>query len=212
MSALPRKMSLITAECRMNNRLPLWRLLLIWLLGCTGSTSNVNQIEAKECQRDSDCVSPWTPQDSLCAAPLRCVANQCLQPAALTGVSDPTTGKIRFDNNTGTHQIDVEIADDPFERARGLMCRQSMARNWWMVFLMPRVDLQRFWMKNTLIPLDIIFLDEYWNVVGIVANATPLSMTSRGVGTPSKYVLELNAGESERYGMFVGQAVQFIAP
>ena len=140
--------------------------------------------------------------------PLHCVAVS----ANLRILGCPTYRQvIQFDNNTGTHQIDVEIADEP-ERARGLMCRQSMARNWGMVFLMPRVDLQRFWMKNTLIPLDIIFLDEYWNVVGIVANATPLSMTSRGVGTPSKYVLELNAGETERYGMFVGQAVQFIAP
>ena len=212
MSALLLKMTLITAESQMNKRFLLCHVLLIWLVGCTGGTSNVNQIAAKNCQRDSDCVSPWTPQEPLCAAPLRCVADRCLQPAGLTGLPDPSTGQIRFDNNTGTHQIDVEIADEPFERARGLMCRQSMQRNWGMVFLMPTVELQRFWMKNTLIALDIIFLDEYWNVVGIVANATPLSMTSRGVETPSKYVLELNSGEAERYGMFVGQAVQFIAP
>ena len=101
----------------------------------------------------------------------------------------------RFDN-TGTHQIDVEIAETPGSS------RAYADKAWHVIggwYFNAKGGSATLLDENTLIPLDIIFLDEYWNVVGIVANATPLSMTSRGVETPSKYVLELNAGESERY-------------
>ena len=75
-------------------------------------------------------------------------------------------------------QLFVEIVDDRFEISRGLMCRDGMAENWGMLFFMEREQIQRFWMKNTLIPLDMVFIDRNWRVVGVVEDTEPLSLMS----------------------------------
>jgi hypothetical protein len=66
-------------------------------------------------------------------------------------------------------------------------------------------------MKNTLIPLDMIFIGADWRIAGIVENAEPRTLTSRDVGVPSQYVLEINGGLSARYGIHAGQLVDFQA-
>ena len=90
------------------------------------------------------------------------------------------------------------------------MYREHMADDAGMLFLMPEERVQSFWMKNTFIPLDIIFIRADLTVAGIVENAEPQTLTSRTVGKPSKYVLEVNAGWSQRHGVKTGSKATFV--
>lgn len=73
-----------------------------------------------------------------------------------------------------------------------------------MLFIFPNEEVQSFWMRNTLIPLDMIFINEQGVVVGIVENAEPKTLTSRSVGIPGKYVLEVPGGWSAKVGLKAG--------
>lgn len=90
------------------------------------------------------------------------------------------------------------------------MFREHMDEDAGMLFLFDKMEVQSFWMKNTRLPLDMLFLDESGTIVGIVENAEPLSLTSRSVGLPSRYVLELNGGTSRRLGIEAGQKARFL--
>ncbi len=92
------------------------------------------------------------------------------------------------------------------------MCRESMHSDWGMLFFMPTNEVQRFWMKNTLIPLDMVFLNEAWQIIGIVENTVPQSLQGRGVAGASRYVLELNAGTANRLGLENGTSARFYGP
>ena len=104
--------------------------------------------------------------------------------------------------------FNVEIADDNSERARGLMYRDQMAADAGMLFLFDRQEPQAFWMKNTKIPLDILYFDNGWILVGWSLNTPPCSLGDRCPSYPSqapaRYVLELNAGTAERIGVKLG--------
>ena len=78
-----------------------------------------------------------------------------------------------------------------------------------MLFLFDRTEVLTFWMKNTLVPLDMIFIGEDRRVVGVVEGAEPLSTDSRSVGVPSRYVLEVNAGFAALHGVAPGTALDF---
>lgn len=164
------------------------------------------------CRTDRDCTAGWHPGMPVCGPVDRCVEGRCRRPAAMTGRPDASTGRIVFETANGERAWQVEVVSTPFETARGLMCRETMRRDWGMLFLMPATRVQRFWMKNTLIPLDMVFLDEGWRVVGVVAGAEPRTLTGRGVDTPSRYVLELNAGEAARAGIEPGVRARFYPP
>jgi len=101
-------------------------------------------------------------------------------------------------------RLRVEIAETDAERTRGLMFRRELAANTGMIFLMPRDDDWSFWMRNTWIPLDMIFIDRDWTVVGVLVNVPPLNDESRRVGKVSRYILELGAHESVRHGIVAG--------
>ena len=104
----------------------------------------------------------------------------------------------------------VAVADDDASRARGLMFVDELGDDEGMVFLFRREAPRAFWMKNTRIPLDIIYLDQSWAVVDIIENAKPCR-TQRCPAYPSQrpaqYVLELNGGLSEQLGLRVGDAI-----
>jgi uncharacterized membrane protein (UPF0127 family) len=112
--------------------------------------------------------------------------------------------------DTGQRQVTfrVELARTEEERERGLMYREKLAADAGMLFLFERSMPQTFWMKNTLIPLDMIFLSPARVIVGVVANAEPLTLTARGVAEPSQYVLEIGGGLAARLGIRVGQRVE----
>lgn len=102
----------------------------------------------------------------------------------------------------------VEIADSDAERARGLMYRERMDADAGMLFLFDYQGPQAFWMKNTRIPLDILYFDESWKLVGWSLDTPPCSLGDRCPSYPSqapaRYVLELNAGTTARIGAQFG--------
>jgi hypothetical protein len=110
---------------------------------------------------------------------------------------------------SGVVPFEVEVARDDETRARGLMNRDHLDANKGMLFVFDQMERLSFWMKNTLIPLDMIFIDDTGVVVGVVANAEPLTETSRRVDAKSQYVLEVQGGMAEKRGITPGVRVRF---
>jgi uncharacterized membrane protein (UPF0127 family) len=103
----------------------------------------------------------------------------------------------------------VEVADTAGKRQMGLQYRQSLADDRGMIFLFPSESVQTFWMKNTPISLDMIFINRNRKIVGIVERTVPFSLDSRSVTEPSQYVLEISGGLARRYGIQTGDSVRF---
>ena len=110
--------------------------------------------------------------------------------------------------DTGAHNFEVEIAKNELSRERGLMFRRFMARDHGMLFEFENEDLQSFWMRNTYIPLDIIFIDRSGRVIRVAAKAEPLSERTIPSGGPSLGVLELNGGVAAEIGLKIGDQVK----
>lgn len=104
----------------------------------------------------------------------------------------------------GLLTFEVEIAKTAREREKGLMNRDALPQNKGMIFLFEEENIHTFWMKNTFIPLDLIFFDKNWFVVGLIENMKPLSADSRSIGRASQYVLEVNAGLIKKEGIRIG--------
>lgn len=98
-------------------------------------------------------------------------------------------------------EVDAEVALTPSERARGLMFRCRLADDAGMLFVFDASDRHTFWMANTPLSLDMIFIGADGRVVGVVEDAEPMSPHSYGVDAPSMYVLEVNAGFAARHGV-----------
>ncbi|MGH7767447.1 MAG: DUF192 domain-containing protein [Candidatus Binatia bacterium] len=107
------------------------------------------------------------------------------------------------------HAVRVEIADTPAKREMGLQYRNDLADDQGMLFLFPAEEVLTFWMKNTPIPLDMIFIGSDMKIAGIVHNAVPFSLTPRSVGAPSRYVLEIKGGLAKQKGIEAGDTVRF---
>ena len=106
--------------------------------------------------------------------------------------------------------VRIEIASDDETRARGLMYRESLPEGKGMLFFFPKVERHSFWMKNTLIPLDMIWLDTTGKVVEVVPNVPPCPgdpCPSFGGQSPSSYVLELGAGQASKHKVTVGSSI-----
>lgn len=112
------------------------------------------------------------------------------------------------------NSYNLEIANTNAQREKGLMNRSSMAKDSGMIFVFDVAGIYPFWMKNTLITLDIIWLDQNGKVVFIKENAGPCSNIVSVVchtiipNAISKYVIELNSGEVEKIGLKVGDSVE----
>jgi uncharacterized protein len=106
--------------------------------------------------------------------------------------------------------VTVELARTPEEQARGLMFRRELAEGRGMLFLFPRAEIRRFWMKNCLIPLDMLFLDEKRQVVGVEENTVPHDEAGRGPDEPAQYVLEVPGGYARRHGVGLGARAAFV--
>ncbi|MFC4632366.1 DUF192 domain-containing protein [Dokdonia ponticola] len=105
--------------------------------------------------------------------------------------------------------IDVEFAEDDYERETGLMHRTSMKPLQGMLFIQDAEYVQNFYMKNTLIPLDLIFIDSNKKVVSFAENAKPMDLTSLSSQVPAKYVLEINGGLAEEWIIEIGDSVEW---
>ncbi|NKW71624.1 DUF192 domain-containing protein [Rhodobacteraceae bacterium R_SAG10] len=108
----------------------------------------------------------------------------------------------------GQAQFVVEIADDRAERAQGLMNRRSMARSAGMLFIYEEPQSVSFWMGNTLIALDMIFVDETGLVVRVHQNAVPMDLTPIPGGDGVLMVLEINGGLAATYGIEAGNELR----
>ena len=117
-----------------------------------------------------------------------------------------TSAKLKWSG--GNASFTVEVADDFNERAEGLMFRESMAKSAGMLFIYQRASRVSFWMKNTLIPLDILFFDESGTLVTAHENAIPLDETPIPGGGQIQYVLEVNAGLVDAFGIKEGAVLQ----
>ncbi len=152
--------------------------------------------------------APSTPS---CVVPMAPVASPAPKPAAHCP-KDPEGGPpfvpvmpVKFPD-TGA-SVDAELARTPAETERGLMFRTHMAEERGMLFFLEDRSDHTFWMHNTCIPLDMLFIDEDGTIVGVVENAPTLNDETRSVGCPSRYVLEVNAGWTRRHGVKPGQKV-----
>lgn len=108
-------------------------------------------------------------------------------------------------------QVSVEVADSPAKRELGLQYRRELRENEGMLFLFPAPSVQTFWMKNTPLSLDLIFIGSHQRIVGIVHEAVPFSTSTLAVSAPSQYVLEVRGGLARRWGIDVGDSVRFEA-
>ena len=131
----------------------------------------------------------------------------------MTGVRDERTPQIAFfagSQASGEPKAAfwLELALDDAERARGLMYRRQMQDDWGMLFVYQRDQPLSFWMKNTYLPLDMIFINRAGEVVDILENVEPLTLEPRPSARPAAYVLELKAGMARREGIARGQRIE----
>ena len=104
-------------------------------------------------------------------------------------------------------KIDLEVAKSDAERAQGLMYRQTMGENQGMLFLFDKMEPQSFWMKNTFISLDILYINDQKEIVSIAKMAQPKSEAPIPSGVPAIYVLEVNGGFCDRYQIKEGYKI-----
>lgn len=105
--------------------------------------------------------------------------------------------------------LDIEFAETEYETQTGLMYRKSMAKNQGMLFIFPDERMHSFYMKNTEIPLDLIFIKGDSTIASFQENAEPYNETGLSSQVPIKYVLEVNAGLSEKWLLEVGDKINF---
>lgn len=128
--------------------------------------------------------------------------------AAGPGIADCAPDRVDLRGDWGQARFTVEVADEPAERSQGLMNRPSMPMGAGMLFLYERPQRATFWMRNTLIPLDMIFMDPTGTVTHIHENAVPLDETTIDGGTGVLAVLEINGGLASRLGVDVGSQLR----
>ena len=103
--------------------------------------------------------------------------------------------------------FEVEVAANDLQRARGLMFREQMAADHGMLFVFESEGERYFWMKNTPLPLDIIYIAENGRIVSIAADTEPFSEAVIPSRKPARFVLELNAGTARKQGIAIGDTV-----
>ena len=112
--------------------------------------------------------------------------------------------QVAIATSSGSHLWAVELASDSASRSKGLMYRQEMAPKTGMLFRFDDSRVVSMWMKNTYIPLDMIFANQAGVVTHIHRGAVPHSEAIISSRVPARFVLEVNAGEADRYGIQVG--------
>lgn len=120
-------------------------------------------------------------------------------------------GELTFSNVDGQFitQINIEIADDDSRRTTGLMYRDNMEENQGMFFIFPNEGYQSFWMRNTVLSLDILFVNSQNEIVTIHKNTVPFDESSYPSTKPAIYVVEVNAGFTEKHNIDVGDQISW---
>lgn len=136
----------------------------------------------------------------------RLIVVALLWAGAAHGACAPDRLKLR--GPSGVQQFSVEIADTEAERETGLMFRSKLAMSAGMIFVYPAPQHAVFWMKNTLIPLDMVFADATGRVTRVHENAIPQDLTGIDGGEAVSFVLEINGGLAKRLGIAQGTQMQ----
>lgn len=110
------------------------------------------------------------------------------------------------------HRFEVEVVDTPESRSQGLMYRTELADDAGMLFVFEQPAEVGFWMRNTFIPLDMIFIDRHGRIVRIHPQARPHDDTLIGSGQPVTHVLEINGGRAAELGIEAGQRMTLSSP
>lgn len=198
--------------------------LTLCLLGCDGRVEQPRAASGSPAQptsqartADTNAAPPTAP-----AAPLRCIRPTTAEPqrpapppGPAAGCPEPTpfpelqTASLRFlEASGGPLRLEVELAKRDEERQRGLMYRTELADDRGMLFVFERERRLAFWMKNTCIALDMIFVAADGVIVGIEENVPTLNENTYSPGCPAKYVIEVNAGWTRKRGIQAGQRVE----
>jgi uncharacterized membrane protein (UPF0127 family) len=148
------------------------------------------------------CLLP-TPQTP---PPKATAARSC--PPDKKGNFDLPRGHLTFVDAPGNPRIEVELAKTPEHRERGLMFRTGMPEDDGMLFSWSDEQIRSFWMRNTCIPLDMLFITQDGTVAGVLEQVPTLNEDSRSVPCPVAHVLELNAGWCRSHGVVAGQHVR----
>ncbi|HEY0985693.1 MAG TPA: DUF192 domain-containing protein [Kofleriaceae bacterium] len=160
-----------------------WLLLMAVLGSCSSGA-----------KRDDGPAVPSHPHDAVAASP----------------TASPTTmPKVYLSTPQGEVAVSVEVVATAAKIERGLMYREHLPPDEGMLFLMSVDRVWSFWMRNTLIPLDMLFIAKDMTVAGIVENAEPRTETLREVDAPSLYVLEVNGGYCAAHKITRGAKVRF---
>jgi uncharacterized protein len=154
---------------------------------------------ASGCTAQSDSVSAKSPAQSKCT------------PSKPMGLSEAGLSQVNLCIASGkkTHSFTAEVAGSTQEQAQGLMFRKSLADNAGMIFPFTETKSASFWMKNTLIPLDIIFIRADGSIESIAENTTPYSESPVSSGEPVKAVLEFRGGLTREMGIKAGDTVRW---
>jgi uncharacterized protein len=131
-----------------------------------------------------------------------CGNGPATQPSAQPQPQSLPTVQMRL----GSRVMTLEWADEPHEQEIGLMHRHSMPEDHGMIFVFPAEQVRSFWMKNTHIPLDIVYVDGQGRIVSI-KTMKPLDLSSVSSDKPAKYAIELNAGMAQKLGLKPGDVI-----
>lgn len=161
-----------------------------------------NYQQGRACRYDLPCPASAGPSEDDFAPPTLLVVVVCI---LLWFCSAAHASCVSIDLNHDA--IKAEVADTPVLRSQGLMHRRQLASRAGMWFVMDKNSTSAFWMRNTYIPLDIVFIDRMYRVVHVHPHARPHDETPIGSPTPYDYVLEVPAGTAKRFGICVGDTI-----
>ena len=130
-------------------------------------------------------------------------------PGALAQLATFATAPLTIVTAGGPRQFTVELATTPAQMEQGLMFRKSLAPDAGMLFDYTAPSMAMMWMKNTLIPLDMLFVDAQGRIVNIHERAVPGSLATISAAAPARAVIELNGGTAARLGIRPGDRVMF---
>ena len=169
----------------------------LWLLVGFGLLSG--------CSRDADPASSTTQGHSGVSSPAQAAASN--PPVAHTAPASESA--VVFETDAGDVRVSLEVVSTPARIQRGLMHRQHLPPDRGMLFVFGSDRVRSFWMKNTLISLDMLFVTSDLKVAGVERNTVPLTLDSHSIGIPTRYVIEVNGGWTEKHGVAAGTQLRF---
>ncbi len=172
--------------------------------------------QASPAHPTTSAAAPTAEQKPACVVPSPDVppppappATRC-PPDPLTSPPDLPRAQVVFADAPGQPTVEVEVARSPAVRSRGLMYRKELPADAGMIFVWDNDQPRSFWMHNTCIPLDMLFIDRDGYIVGILEQVPTMNDLSRRNPCPARQVLELNAGYCREHGIRAGQKIKIL--